>query len=98
MSKHTPGPLHVQDNRAERESGHQIRVDSPFDGAIAVLASSDQGLAYAHLFAAAPEMLEALNAFVINKSLLKADEPFIGAFERLIKLSEEVIAKAKGLK
>ena len=49
----------------------------------------------AKLISAAPELLECLNAFIINQSNL--DDPhFAGVKERLIEMSKSAIAKAKG--
>lgn len=63
-TKHTPGPWWVQDNTVQFAGG-QLRVDSD-DGAIAECGrypNIDPELkANANLIAAAPDLLEALNA------------------------------------
>jgi hypothetical protein len=67
MSKHTPGPWHVQDNTINTsDQTGQLRVDSEIDGAIADCGRGkyvdDESRANARLIAAAPEMVELLRA------------------------------------
>lgn len=51
----------VHDGRGNGTS-NQVRVDCPYEGPIAILASSDAGVVRAHQMAAVPAMLEALHA------------------------------------
>jgi hypothetical protein len=61
MNRYTfTGPLQVYDGR-EIPTSRQVRVDCPYEGGIAVLASSQQGVNTAQLFAAAPDLLASLD-------------------------------------
>lgn len=57
----------VHDGRGNGTS-EQVRVDSPYDGAIAVFAPTDRGVAHARLAAKAPKMLDVIrNAAAIDE-------------------------------
>ena len=56
----------VHDGRGNGTS-EQVRVDSPYDGAIAVFAPTERGVAHAKLAAKAPGMLD-----MIRRSWLKS--------------------------
>ncbi len=91
MSKHTPGPWVVDDvyNLITADNGN-VEIAACHSGRGA------DAKANAQLISAAPELLEALKGFVLNKAHLSVDDHFNGPFRRLLELSEQLIEKAEG--
>ena len=84
MSKHTPGPWKVSGNSILAPWGEEIAFMAEVDGDV----KSEQS-ANAHLIAAAPEMLESLQALAFRAVMQPEDE-------WVLKKALEVIAKAEG--
>lgn len=62
------------------------------------LISALEAKARIELGAPAPddEALEVLRAFLKNKGVIKAEDPFVGALSRLMDMAADVVAKAEG--
>jgi hypothetical protein len=99
MSKHTPGPWLVRDDVQWPAEVKDKIVGPKYGEQVAlVYRDSDQDLANAHLIAAAPDMLEALQEFVdttdhIPDHLL---DLWVKASGLVAKIELASIAKAKG--
>ena len=103
MNKHTPGPwkAYKNGNVVIIGGGCVATAHKCCAGRASVIPGvpmdvhEEEVEANAKLISAAPELLECLNAFIINQSNL--DDPhFAGVKERLIEMSKSAIAKAKG--
>ena len=83
MSKHTPGPWHVEEAIGDAETGETLwyTIENENDNSIAGFCSVD----HADLIAAAPEMLDALEAATHVMPLGEEYDAVV-----------EAIAKAKG--
>jgi hypothetical protein len=90
-TKHTPGPWSVDGEGIKAI----VRDANMMIVAIRHRMPGDAHEANARLIAAAPDLLAALNGFVINEQNLN-DEHFAGVQERLMKLARAAIAKATG--
>ncbi len=89
MSKHTPGPWHVEEAIGDAETGETLwyTIEDENDNSIAGFCSVD----HADLIAAAPEMMEALERAYRSMK-------WFGWSERsqVLECVEKAIAKAKG--
>lgn len=101
MSKHTPGPLHVEHAKATHEGGHYFIVTGADcitvpDGQVLASTSDDldEDKANADLFAAAPDMLGAIDR-AIGNAYQDEHGDWIVSREHLLLLNA-AIAKAKG--
>jgi hypothetical protein len=83
MSKHTPGPWAVE------ELKHRYRLRCSIEATDGSLVGESYEEKNAHLIAAAPELLEALEALVLDES-----KEYIPT--RLWNAARAAIAKAKG--
>ena len=100
---HTPGPWLIEWNAAQGGEGHYI-TDSKdmveLSRIAAVLFHDDadgETRANAHLIAAAPQLLEALQTTAKNlRSWKAASNSGIKTFDSWLEVVEEAIAKAKG--
>ena len=83
MSKHTPGPWHVEEAIGDAETGETLwcTIENENDNSIAGFCSVD----HADLIAAAPKMLEALELIATYPEEVDT-----------VDVAEKAIAKAKG--
>ncbi len=106
MSKHTPGPWSVQTTQRPHVAGHWREIvadklvvaevyedDEPHEPYSPLPKEAE---ANARLIAAAPELLEALKGFALNRAHLRTEDPFDGALSRLLDMADAAIAKAEG--
>lgn len=91
--KHTPGPWAVDPYPNGLCGVTAPEGDYRATIGVAYCAGYDSK-ATATLFAAAPELAEALRGFVRNRANIKADDPFDGPLSRLMDMSEAALAKA----
>jgi hypothetical protein len=101
-SKHTPGPLKVQQQWAGQKlmAVRIVKASEPYIGLD--IASMDLGsgfatdtsMDYANLFAAAPELLEALQAIIYSSDAVDSQE--INGSNVLYAQAYQALSKARG--
>ena len=100
---HTPAPWQIEWNAGQSGEGHYI-TDSNDMGELSRIAvvlfhddADGETRANAHLIAAAPQLLEALQTTAENlRSWKAASNSGIKTFDSWLEVVEEAIAKAKG--
>jgi len=103
IAKHTPGPWKVHSNytvpygsfNMGRDVGPCGRAVCTVIGEFEKPMPGEEAEANARLIAAAPDLLAALRAFVLNERQLN-DEHFAGPQARLMAFARETLAKATG--
>jgi len=91
--KHTPGPWHDQGG-GHIVARHNMTESQRFDIAKVFGGMDDEGTANAHLIVAAPDLLEALKAYIDCRYNDYTDAHYVP--EDVIAMAQAAIAKAEG--
>lgn len=101
--KHTPGPWMIAEtNQDDEQISAEVHAPSGYIASVLRILDDEstpediaEHLANARLIAAAPELLEALEAIMLHIRILKSRDPSI-LDDVLTAVAEEVIRKARG--